>query len=167
MARARTSSWVILIALLAMSAARPAGAISPSFLMVYGGSLKQPVIIKLEGGINSAFVWDSVFRKPTGEPGGKLQISDLAPKLSGRAFLSIAIFWGPYEASKLKASEASQHGRLYLPTASEPAVMVTTPPDMQPVARPIPDRLEGFTAGWTWTPQDLRDATTLGIPGLK
>jgi hypothetical protein len=45
--------------------------------------------------------------------------------------------------------------------------MVTTPPDMQPVARPIPDRLEGFTAGWTWTPQDLRDATTLGIPGLK
>jgi hypothetical protein len=83
------------MALLAMSAARPAGAISPSFLMVYGGSLKQPVIIKLEGGINSAFVWDSVFRKPTGEPGGKLQISDLAAETEWQSVLVDRDLLGP------------------------------------------------------------------------
>ena len=166
MVRARSRSWLFLVAFLALVAMRPAAAISPAFLMFYGGSLKEPVIIKLQT-FNSQFIWDSVFRKPGVGPGGKREIRDLAPGLSDRPYLSVAIFWGPYDPSTLKAAEASQHGRLYLPTASQPAVMVATPADMQPVPRPIPDRLEGFAAGWTLTTADLINAKSLGVPGFN
>ena len=145
MARARSGLWLFLVALLALLAVRPAGAVSPSFLMVYGGSLKQPVIIKLDLSVNTTFIWDSVFRKPTGQPGGKLQISELAPKLSGRAFFSVAIFWGPWgiEAQGFRGESA----RPPVPADSLGAGRDgDDAADMQPVPHPIPDRARGFTA---------------------
>jgi hypothetical protein len=57
----------------------------------------------------------------------------------------------------VKASDASQHGRIYLRTASAPAVIVITAPWManarDPAANPdpvpIPTSLDAFVAGWT------------------
>ncbi|HEX7777687.1 MAG TPA: hypothetical protein VF424_00530 [Vicinamibacterales bacterium] len=167
MARARIRSWLFLVAVLALATVRPAAGISPSFLMVYGGSLKEPAIIRLQPAASSAFVWDSAFRRAPLEPGGKQPIRDLATSLTGRSFVSIAIFWGQAYKPGLEPADASQHGRMYLPTASLPAVMVATLPDMQPVPHPVPDRLEGFVAGWTLTPQDHASATALGIPGFN
>ena len=68
---ARFRSWLFLVAFLALAAVRPAVGISPSFLMVYGGSLKEPVIIRLQPAVSSAFIWDSAFRRESLEPGGK------------------------------------------------------------------------------------------------
>ena len=167
MPRARFRSWLFLVAVIALAIVRPAAGISPSFLMVYGGSLKEPAIIRLQPAVSSAFVWDSAFRRASLEPGGKQLIRDLAPGLSDRSFVSVAIFWGQAYKPDLRPADASQHGRMYLPTSSLPAVMVATLPDMQPVPHPVPDRLEGFAAGWTLTPQDHSSAKALGLPGFN
>jgi hypothetical protein len=73
--------------------------------------------------------------------------------------MSVAIFWGRYDPATVKASDASQHGRIYLRTPSAPAVIVITEPWManakDPSANPpparIPTSLDEFVAGWTTT----------------
>lgn len=166
MGRTRVRWLALLVALLALHD-RPVAVVSPSLVMFYGDSLQEAVVVKLDHTVSSEFIWDSRFRKWSPQPGGKLAIRDLAPGLVDRPFLSVAIFWGqPYKPG-LKPAEASQHGRLYPATASQPAMMVATLPDMQPVSHPIPDRLDGFYAGWPLTPEDLETAKALGIPGFK
>jgi hypothetical protein len=90
----------------------------------------------------------------------------LVNALKERAYVNLAIFWGKYEPSELKPEGASQHGRLYLPTALEPAIVVVTTPDMQKKANPIPNELGGFRALWTLSSQDLGTLKGLGFPGI-
>src|SRR6185295_11727506 len=90
----------------------------------------------------------------------------LVSALRSRPYLSLAIFWGQYDRDQLNPANASQHGRLYLPTASEPAIVVVTAPDMQKKSNPIPKELDGFTAVWTLNPQELATLKGLGFPGL-
>ena len=71
----------------------------------------------------------------------------------------MGIFWGRYDPATLKASDASQHGRIYLKTASAPTVIVITAPRManakdstaNPEPVPVPTSLDEFIAGWTTT----------------
>jgi hypothetical protein len=91
---------------------------------------------------------------------------ELLSSLRNRPYVNLAIFWGPYDADQFKPENASQHGRLYLPTASEPAVVVATTPDMQKRSNPIPKELAGFAAAWSLGPQDLTTLKGLGFPGL-
>jgi hypothetical protein len=92
---------------------------------------------------------------------------ELSSGLSERPYVNLAIFWGQYDPDQLKPEHASQHGRFYPPTAFEPAVVVTTVPDMQKKSNPIPEELRGFTAGWTLSPQELTTLKGLGFPGLQ
>jgi hypothetical protein len=86
--------------------------------------------------------------------------------LKNRPYVNLAIFWGQYDADQFKPENASQHGRLYLPTASEPAIVVSTVPDMQKKSNPIPKELGDFAAVWTLAPQELTTLKSLGFPGL-
>jgi hypothetical protein len=89
---------------------------------------------------------------------------ELMTALKDRPFMNLAIFWGEYDVDELKPENASQHGRFYPPTATEPAIVVTTVPDMQKKSNPIPGELQGFAAVWTLSPQDLSALKGLGIP---
>jgi hypothetical protein len=84
----------------------------------------------------------------------------------------------------IKPEDASQHGRLYFPTATEPAAVVASFPAMaaadpkldHPPSLPIPADLDehrhplgyqtGFVAGWILNADDLATAKRLGIPGM-
>ena len=84
--------------------------------------------------------------------------------LKNRPYVNLAIFWGRYESDQFKPENASQHGRLYLPTASEPAIVVATVPDMQKKSNPIPTELGGFAAVWTLGRRRSHHAQRSGIP---
>jgi hypothetical protein len=128
--------------------------------MFYGGELDVPIVQALPIG-SATFLWN------TYRTGGTI------PKgLEGRTYVKYAIFWGRWEKKSLTPEAASQHGRLYLPTASEPAVVVLTDAVMDdgspshPAARPIPVELGGFKMGWPVNAEDLATAKRLGVPGL-
>ena len=91
---------------------------------------------------------------------------ELLNTLKNRPYVNLAIFWGLYEPDQFKPENASQHARLYLPTASEPALVVATTPDMQKKSNPIPKELGGFVAVWALGPQELATLKGLGFPGL-
>jgi hypothetical protein len=90
----------------------------------------------------------------------------LLTSLSKRTYLKLAIFWGLYYPDQLTPENASQHGRFYPATGSDPAVVIVTDPDMRPIAHPIPTALEQFVAAWTLNPADLATIKKLGFPGL-
>ena len=81
-----------------------------------------------------------------------MQRGSVPDGLSGRAHLNFAIFWGRWNEPPTTPEGGSPHGRLYLPTETEPAVVVVTAPWMEvgpdatdirhPGARPIPVALE-------------------------
>lgn len=157
----RLASLVVVTALLVVGTGIPVRAIGPAILMFYGGDLKEPVLV-FPGNPSyspTSFIWNPV---NGGVPytGGKR--GTLPPNLEGRRYMSVAIFWGRYEPATLKASDASQHGRIYLPTATAPAVIVITAPVManatdpsaNPEPVPVPTSLDEFVAGWT-TPLDI------------
>ena len=79
--------------------------------------------------------------------------------------MNLAIFWGKYDTG-LKPEEASQHARLYLPTASEPAMIIATPPDMQVKSNPIPATPQGFATAWILSQPQLSAIKDLGFPGF-
>ena len=161
--------WSIVAALLLVGfSSRPVLAVSPWAVMVYGGKLGQPILLRPaspEDFPAFGLLWwkAGAYRNPTrtvqGEP-------ELLTSLSDRPYVNLAIFWGQYGPDELKPENASQHGRFYLPTASEPAIVVTTAPDMQKKSNPIPKELRGFSAVWTLTPQELTTLKSLGFPGI-
>jgi hypothetical protein len=161
--RIRSLSWLLGVVWIVL-ASRPVSAISPAFILVYGGTLEKPVLIQLSQETMAAgqmFWWRGPWDfKQT------MKGNALTPALMNRPYYKVAIFWGQYLEGQLTPENASQHGRLYLPTEKDSAVMVATAPDMEPVARPIPLDLEGFTSAWTLTPGDLATASGLGVPGL-
>jgi hypothetical protein len=168
MTRARICSLIVAVLLVGFSS-QPVLAVSPSAVMVYGEKLAQPILLRPAGPEQfPAFglLWwqggrySNPDRTVQGDP-------QLASALKDRAYVNLAIFWGgPYKTDEFKPENASQHGRLYLPTASEPAIVVVTAPDMQKKANPIPKELAGFRAVWTLSSQDLGTLKGLGFPGI-
>ena len=147
-------------ALLVSVASVPLRAVGPAILMFYGGDLKEPILID-PGNPSSnptGFIWNP---QNGGVPYGSGRHGTLPPNLEGRRYMSLAIFWGKYDRATLKAADASQHGRIYLRTASDPAVIVITAPSMfnpkNPTANPdpvpVPTSLDEFIAGWTLSPE--------------
>ena len=165
MNRMRYRPWFLGVALLCFLGSQPILAISPAFIMVYGDQLKAPIVISPDMqnlGAMQMFWW----RAGRYDLPHSLKGNPLVTRLGDRPYLKLAIFWGPYLADQLKPENASQHGRLYLPTASDPAAIVVTMPDMRPVANAIPNALEDFSAGWTLNAGDLATARYFQIPGL-
>jgi hypothetical protein len=152
---------IVAIALLVLVAIAPLSAIGPPVLMFYGGHLTQPVLVR-PGNPSitpTGFLWNPV----NGGARYETMTGGTVPRnLEGRRYLSLAIFWGAFgDAATLSPTDASQHGRLYLPTASEPAVVVVTAPNManpknpkaNPEPVPVPTSLGDFIAGWTLSPE--------------
>src|SRR5258708_1711464 len=111
----RYRSWLLGVAVLSLLATKQLLAVSPSYVMFYGGQLDAPIIQALPEGPASEFLW-SPYRV-----GGTIPKS-----LEGRPYVKYAIFWGRWEKESLAPEAASQHGRLYLPTRSEPGMAVIT-----------------------------------------
>jgi len=161
--------WSFLVAMMLLGfSSTPVLAISPAAVMVYGEKLGQPILLRPASPANfQAFTllwWNAgSYAHPTRTLQSEPQ---LLSDLSNRPYVNLAIFWGPYAPDELKPENASQHGRLYFPTASAPALVVVTGPDMQKKSNPIPKELEGFRALWTLSPSELATLKGLGFPGL-
>lgn len=169
MTRARYRWWPFGIVLLSLIASRQVFAVSPSYIVFYGDQL-APVVLRTTPQQTSEFLWSysRAFKLVDGVR--KRAIPD---GLEKRRYVKYAVFWGRWTDAPLKPEAASQHGRLYLPTATEPAAVVVTFPDMDapppaehPGAHPIPADLIGFWGGWVLTPDDVAAARALGVPGL-
>jgi hypothetical protein len=103
---------------------------SPTVVMFYGDPLKEP--ISLTDADAAAF-------------GNLLTPTSITPvDLGNRPYRSVAIFWASRTnpanngtpVAKLRPEMAWQHGRLYLPAAGKPAVLLTTM--MTKGAQPVP-----------------------------
>ena len=161
-------NWSLVVVLLVGFSPRPVLAISPWGVMVYGEKLVKPILLRPASPADfPAFglLWWKAgsYANPNRTVQGDPQ---LLSDLRNRPYVSLAIFWGQYDPDQLKPENASQHGRLYLPTASDPAIIVVTTPDMQKKSNPIPKELSGFAAVWTLDPQELTTLKGLGFPGL-
>ena len=152
------ASLVVVTALLVIVTSLPLRAIGPAILMFYGGDLTEPVLV-FPGNPSynpTTLIWNPV---NGGVPYGSEKHGTLPPNLEGRRYMSVAIFWGRYDPAILKPADASQHGRIYMHTASAPAVIVITGPRMtnvkdptaNPEPVPVPTSLDEFIAGWTLT----------------
>ena len=160
MNRLKYRLWLLGVTLLSLLATKQLFAVGPSYVMFYGGQLEAPII--QAPSIESAkFLWDPY------RAGGTIPNS-----LEGRPYVKYAIFWGRWEKQSLTPEAASQHGRLYLPTRSEPGMVVMTEAWMDdgspdhPAARPIPEDLKGFWKAWPASAGDLAIAKRFGVPGL-
>jgi hypothetical protein len=127
-------TWSIVATLLVAGlSSRPVLAVSPSAVMVYGGTLVQPILLRPASPADfpafgllwwKAGPYSNPTRTVQGDP-------ELLSSLSHRPYVNLAIFWGQYDPDQLKPANASQHGRFYPATASEPAIVVSPVPDMQ------------------------------------
>jgi hypothetical protein len=166
MTRARFGSWVLGVAILLLFVSRSMSAIGPAVILVHGGELQAPLVIRPAIG-SLVFMW-----------GGGTPYYDRQPKaesptgLEGRRYLSYDVFWGRFAPEELKPEAASQHGRVYLPTASQPAAVVLTPPNMtspdpsetRARAVPIPSLLKEFVFGRALTPSEAAALVAAGVP---
>ena len=152
----RPAFLVVVTALLVLFTGLPVRAIGPAILMFYGGDLREPVLV-FPGNPSAnptSFIWNPV---NGGVPYASEKRGALPPNLEGRRYMSVAVFWGRYDPGTLKPSDASQHGRIYMRTASAPAAIVITRPRMvnakdptaNPEPVPVPASLDEFIAGWT------------------
>jgi hypothetical protein len=172
----RTVAAVFATAVVWLACLQPLLAISPSYVMLYGGDLARPVLVSSRPGDWTRALWA---HPPLGRRDGVLldegfqrSLTDddaaerrrLAERLTGRPFLKFAVFWGRWDEPPVSPGAASQHGRLYLST-TEPSIVVATAAAMQardgaprPQARPVPVDLEahrdalgdptGFVGAW-------------------
>lgn len=143
---ARLRSWILGVAILVVLASRSMVAIGPAFIVLHGGSLQTPIVLRPAIG-SLMFMWAAGFgfydnRQDTKIPNG----------LDGRRYLDYDVFWGRFTPDEVLTPElASQHGRLYLATKDQAAVVVLTAPDMdggpgatRAQARPVPSHLDGY-----------------------
>src|SRR5687768_9378210 len=134
-------------------------AVRPSYVMFYGSPLDAAIYSRITEGIASEFLW-TPYRHGGTIPKG----------LEGRPYVNYAVFWGRWEKNNLTPGAASQHGRLYLPMRSKPAMIVITEAVMddgtpeRPSARPIPVELKGFWKAWPVRAKDLAFTKRLGVP---
>jgi hypothetical protein len=141
-------------------------AIGPAAILVHGGELQAPILIRPAIG-SFVFMWG----------GGTIHYDTQAKAatatgLDGRRYLAYDVFWGRFAPEELKPEAASQHGRLYLPTADRPAAVVLTNPNMTSLepgatraeATPIPSQLEDFVFGRVITPSETAALVAAGVP---
>jgi hypothetical protein len=161
----------------------PTHAASPSIIMIYGEPLERPLFVT--GYSVTPRLGFLFFGRDTAPP------AVTEADLKDRAFLKVAMFWGGdwwkyvedrRQLSALRPEDANQHGRLYLPTATQPAAALKTPgftclsttrQDLRRVA-------SGPPPAWPMMPIDPKDlvcavklttpdaqvARELGIPGF-
>jgi hypothetical protein len=158
--------WPLFVAVLLLGlTSTSVSAISPSAVLVYGEKVAQPVLLRPADPTD--FPAFGLLWWHAGSYSNPTRIDQqLWSGLKNRPYVSLAIFWGRYDPDELKPESASQHGRFYPATASEPAIVVATVPDMQRRSNPIPSELERFAAAWTLSPQEVSTLKTLGFPGL-
>lgn len=145
----------------------PVSAVSQAISMIYGESIQKPVFVTFTLGSDI-----STYAFLTCALSSPAKLGDLG----GRRFLRIASYWNsnvwkkyvddPGLLPELKPESANQHGRLYLPTRDEPAVVVTVDARIES-ALPIPSEPGAFTKSCTLTSEDLATARRLGIPGFQ
>jgi hypothetical protein len=197
MTRPRSRAWLLGVALLSLLASQAVWAISPTLFLIYGDGLQNPIIARPQD--PSEFSLYQFLWWRAGTPYAPRTTWTPPAGLNGRPYLKVAIFWGlgPFEdyaalvralgspdvLKQMNPEDASQHGRLYLPTASEPAMIVLTSPNMTrpkgtpceahtpvderaPCPVPVPTKPEDFIVGWILNAADLATAKRLGIPGL-
>jgi hypothetical protein len=134
--------------------------------MIYGDLNQKPVFVTIKE------VSDyETYGFLTCARSGSAKVKDMG----GRRFLRIASYWNhnvwkkyvddPGLLPDLKAESANQHGRLYLPTRNEPAIVLSTEADIAS-AQPIPSGPEGFRMACMLTSEDLATARRLGVAGF-
>ena len=164
MTRARIGSCVLGVVVLFLLVSRSLSAIGPAFVVVHGGALQNPIVLRPAIG-SLMFLWaagnfyehESEMKIPSG--------------LERRRYFDYDVFWGRFTPEELKPEAASQHGRLYLPTADQAAAVVLTSPDMdggpgttRAHARPIPAELKDFVSGRALTPSEAASLGAAGVP---
>jgi hypothetical protein len=165
MTRARVGSWMLGVAILLLFISKSTSAIGPAAILLHGGGLQAPIVVRPQIG-SFIFMWG----------GGTRQYDTQKPApptgLDGRRYLDYDVFWGRFEPEELKPEAASQHGRLYLPTANQPAAVVLTNPAMtspdpsetRARATPIPSQLKDFVFGRALTPGETAELVAAGVP---
>src|SRR5262245_11419237 len=165
MSRARR--WLLGIALSSLLLSVSGSAIGPAFIVLHGGSLQSPIVLRPEIG-SFMFMWQAgngyEYIRPENMkiPGG----------LQGRQYLDYDVYWGRFTPGELKPEAASQHGRLYLPTAGNAAALVITLPNMtsddpnatRASATPIPSDLGGFASGRALSKDETAALAAAGVP---
>ena len=115
-------------------------AIGPTVMIFYGEPLKKQVIISGKDIDLFGDLTQPVRSAPT----------------TGRTFITVALFWGlesnpagnGVPIAQLTPAMASQHGRYYPATATEPAWIIMTTP-MKQASQPPPSARQG-TAPYVW-----------------
>jgi hypothetical protein len=165
MTRTRFTWWTLGVAVLSLLVSRPLLAIGPAAIVVHGGDLQAPIVIHPAIG-SFVFMWAGGF------PHYDTQKATPAPSLDGRRYLEYDVFWGWFEPDEMKPEAASQHGRVYLPTADQPAAVVLTAPNMnnsepgatRAKAVPIPSQLKDFGYGRILLPHETAALAAAGVP---
>jgi hypothetical protein len=165
MTRARFGPWILGVVVLVLFVPRSVSAIGPAFIVLHGGGLQTPVVVRPKTG-------DFVFMWGGGVPHYDTQQPAPPTGLDGRRYLEYDVFWGRFEPEELKPEAASQHGRLYLPTANQPAAVVLTNPNMtshdpgatRAEATPIPAQLKDFVFGRMLRPSETAALVAAGVP---
>lgn len=167
MSRSRIGSLVVGVALLVLLVSQSTYAIGPAFIVVHGGGLEKPIVLRPAIG-SLMFMWQAgnfyEYVRPDNMtiPGG----------LQGRPYLEYDVYWGRFTPEELKPEAASQHGRIYLPTAGQAAVLVITQPVMtsddpsatRAPATPIPSEPAGFASGRALSTGEAAALVAAGVP---
>jgi hypothetical protein len=167
MTRARFGSWLLGVVLVLLFVSRSLSAIGPAFIVLHGGSLESPIVIRPEIG-SFMFMWAAGNAYEHKRP----EEMKIPSGLQGRGYIDYDVYWGRFTPEELKSEAASQHGRLYPPTAVQPAVVVITAPAMtaddpratRAPSRPIPSQLEGFVSGRALTTSETAALVAAGVP---
>jgi hypothetical protein len=138
--RALAVSIAVTLVVLAM-ASRTLSAQSPTVVMFYGEPLKAPIYLTDA----DAAAFGNLLSKAT------VTSQDVA----NRPYRSVAIFWASRSnpanngtpVNKLTPEMAWQHGRLYLPAAGRPALLLTTMMTKVAQSVPIPSNDAAFVWG--------------------
>lgn len=165
MTRARVALWSLGVAILLLVVSRSMSAIGPAYIVVHGGELQAPIVIRPQIG-SFVFMWGA------GTRSYDTQKSDLPTGLEGRRYVEYDVFWGRFEPDELEPESASQHGRLYLPTANHAAAVVLTPPNMhnpEPGSTrakqvPVPRHMKDFVSGRVLLPYETAALAAVGVP---
>ena len=165
MTRARFGSWILGVAILLLFVSKSTSAIGPAAILLHGGGLQAPIVVRPQIG-SFIFMWGGGTRYDN-QSGATISTG-----LDGRRYLDYDVFWGRFEPEELKPEAASQHGRLYLPTANQPAAVVLTNPAMtspdpsetRARATPIPSQLKDFVSGRVLTPSETAALVAAKVP---
>jgi hypothetical protein len=164
MPRLRGLSTLVIVLGLCLSLARVYAA-SPSIVMIYGPSLPKPVFVTMTNGQDAQ---KYLFLTCGG-------VGNLPRGIEARPFVKVAAFWehrlwsrylaDPKLLPELVPALSSQHGRLYLPTGTEPAFLVSTQfLNTKPV--PIPEEPTAFELRCSLSGANTAVLRELGVPGF-